>query len=71
MSGGLVLGLEDSGSRMTRLGKAELVHGELLSQAESLARIQAVTAEDVQVLATELAAQPRSVVRVGPFAERD
>lgn len=71
MSGGLVLGLEDSGSRMTRLGKAELVHGELLSQAESLARIQAVTAEDVRVLAAELAAQPRSIVRVGPFAERD
>jgi predicted Zn-dependent peptidase len=67
MSGGLVLGLEDTGSRMTRLGKAELVHGELLSQAESLARIQAVTAEDVRELAVDLAAQPQSVVRVGPF----
>ena len=69
MSGGLVLGLEDTGSRMTRLGKAELVHGELLSQAESLARIQAVTAEEVQDLAAWLAALPRSVVRVGPFAD--
>ena len=69
MSGGLVLGLEDTGSRMTRLGKAELVHGELMSQAESLARIQAVTADDVRVLAGELAAMPRSVVRVGPFAD--
>lgn len=69
MSGGLVLGLEESGSRMTRLGKAELVHGELLSQAESLARVQAVTADDVRELAAELAAQPRSIVRVGPFAE--
>jgi predicted Zn-dependent peptidase len=67
MSGGLILGLEDSGSRMTRLGKAELVHGELLSQAESLERIHAVTAEDVRSLAAELAALPRSVVRVGPF----
>ena len=71
LSGGLVLGLEDTGSRMTRLGKAELVHGELLSQAESLARIQAVTAADVRVLAAELAAQPRSIVRVGPFADED
>ncbi len=68
MSGGLVLGLEDTGSRMTRLGKAELVHGELMSQAESLARIQAVTAEDVRALAADLAALPRSEVRVGPFA---
>ena len=68
MSGGLVLGLEDTGSRMTRLGKAELVHGELLSQAESLARVRAVTAQDVRDLAAELAGLPRSVVRVGPFA---
>ena len=68
LSGGLVLGLEDTGSRMTRLGKAELVHGELASQAESLARIQAVTAQDVRALAAELAALPRSTVRVGPFA---
>jgi predicted Zn-dependent peptidase len=67
LSGGLVLGLEDTGSRMSRLGKAELVHGELLGLDESLERIRAVTAEDVRVLAGELAAQPRSMVRVGPF----
>ena len=30
LRGGLVLGLEDSGSRMSRIGKAELVHDELL-----------------------------------------
>lgn len=69
LSGGLVLGLEDTGSRMTRLGKAELVHGELISQAESLARIQAVTADDVRALAADLDAMPTSVVRVGPFAD--
>jgi predicted Zn-dependent peptidase len=68
LSGGLVLGLEDSGSRMSRLGKAELVHGQLLSQDETLDRIRAVTRDEVQQLAAELAAQPRSVVRVGPFA---
>ncbi len=68
LSGGLVLGLEDTGSRMSRLGKAELVHGELLTQEESLERIRAVTVREVQELAAELAARPRSVVRVGPFA---
>ena len=31
LRGGLVLGLEDSGSRMSRIGKAELVHDELLA----------------------------------------
>jgi predicted Zn-dependent peptidase len=67
LSGGLVLGLEDTGSRMSRLGKAELVHGELLSQDESLERIHAVTVTQVQELAVELAARPRSVVKVGPF----
>ncbi|AEE45675.1 M16 family metallopeptidase [Cellulomonas fimi] len=67
LAGGLVLGMEDTGSRMSRLGKAELVHGELLSIDESLDRIRAVTAADVQELAAELASRPRSVVRVGPF----
>lgn len=67
LSGGLVLGLEDSGSRMSRLGKSELVHGELLSTQESLDRVRAVTAREVQELAADLASRPRSVVRVGPF----
>ena len=67
LSGGLVLGLEDSGSRMSRLGKAELVFGEILSLEESLDRIRAVTADDVRDLAADLAGRPRSVVRVGPF----
>ncbi|MCL2092422.1 MAG: insulinase family protein [Micrococcales bacterium] len=69
LSGGLVLGLEDSGSRMTRLGKAELVTGELLSVDESLERVRAVTAAQVQDLAADLASRPRSVVRVGPFGD--
>src|SRR4029077_19200658 len=54
LKGGLVLGLEDSGSRMTRLGKSELVDEELLSIDEVLARIEAVTLDDVRILAAEL-----------------
>ncbi|WP_402467835.1 M16 family metallopeptidase [Isoptericola aurantiacus] len=69
LSGGLVLGLEDSGSRMSRLGRSELVLGELMTLDESLARIRAVTADDVRELAADLASRPRSVVRVGPFGE--
>jgi len=67
--GGLVLGMEDTGSRMTRLGKAELVTGRLLSLDESVERIRAVTAAHVQELAADLASRPRSIVRVGPFGD--
>jgi predicted Zn-dependent peptidase len=70
--GGLVLGLENTGSRMSRLGKAELVHGEFIELGESLARVRAVTAEQVQQLAVNLASRPRSLAVVGPFdADRD
>ena len=67
ISGGLVLGMEDTGSRMSRLGSAELVRGEYVDIEESLARIRAVTAEQVQELAAELAAAPRTITVVGPF----
>ena len=58
MRGGLVLGLEDTGSRMSRLGKAALVYDELMGVGEVLARIDAVTMEDVREVAGLLAGQP-------------
>ncbi len=67
LCGNLVLGLEDTGSRMSRLGRAEIVHGEITTLAETLERIRAVTATQVQELAAELASRPRSLVVVGPF----
>ena len=67
MRGGLVLGLEDTGSRMSRLGKAELVYGELLSVDEVLARIDEVTVDDVQRLAHELLRQPPALAAIGPY----
>ena len=66
LRGGLVLGLEDSGSRMSRIGKAELVYDELLGIDEVLARVDAVTLEDVRILAAELFAQPQMLAVVGP-----
>jgi predicted Zn-dependent peptidase len=68
LAGGTVLGLEDPLSRMNRLGRAEILMGELPSVDELLARIEAVTADDVQLLAAELAARPRSIVTLGPAA---
>ena len=65
--GGLVLGMEDTGSRMSRLGKAELVYGEFVGLDEALARTREVTAADVAALAAELYARPHSLAVVGPF----
>src|SRR5699024_11738948 len=67
ISGGLVLGLEDSGSRMARLGRAELTLGELDLIDDTLDRVHAVTGEQVQDLAADLYAAPRHLVVVGPF----
>ncbi|MGY5318476.1 M16 family metallopeptidase [Neomicrococcus lactis] len=67
LSGGLVLALEDPGSRMSRLGTAELILGEFRDIDESLERLRAVTREDIQALAQELAARPRTITVVGPF----
>lgn len=66
LRGGLVLGLEDSGSRMSRIGKAELVYDELLSIDEVIARIDAVTLEEVRAVAAELFGRPEVLAVVGP-----
>jgi predicted Zn-dependent peptidase len=66
--GALVLGLEDTGSRMTRLGKGELVYGELPSVDELLRRVAAVTPDEVRAVAAEVLTPPMSLAVVGPFA---
>ena len=69
--GSYVLGLEDTGSRMSRLAKGELLYGDILSVDELLARVDAVTAADVNALATELLKEPMSLAVVGPFSQDD
>jgi predicted Zn-dependent peptidase len=71
LRGSLVLGLEDTGSRMSRLGKAELVHGELLTVDEVLARIDAVTLDDVHDVARDVLSRPLSLGALGPFGDKD
>ncbi|MFC4067959.1 M16 family metallopeptidase [Actinoplanes subglobosus] len=65
--GSFVLGLEDTGSRMSRLAKSELLHGDLMGVDEMLARVDTVTAEEVHAVAAALLAQPLSLAVVGPF----
>jgi predicted Zn-dependent peptidase len=67
MRGGLVLGLEDTGSRMSRLGKAELVYGELMSVEEILSHIEAVSLDHTQALASDLLSHPSSLAVIGPY----
>ena len=64
--GGLVLSLEDSGSRMTRLGEAELFQRRLRSVDEVLENLEAVTTQDVHELARELYSRPQTLASVGP-----
>jgi len=71
MRGGLVLGLEDSGSRMTRIGKSELVYGEIKGVDELLTLVDAVTADDVAAVAADLLSRPRCLTVVGPFGAHD
>jgi predicted Zn-dependent peptidase len=67
LRGGTVLGSEDTPSRMHRIGRSEVDHGRQRTIAESLARIDAVTGEQVAAVARELLAQPPTVAVVGPF----
>jgi predicted Zn-dependent peptidase len=71
MRGGTVLGLEDAGSRMTRIGKSETAYGDVIGVDELLARIDAVTPADVAAVAAELLGGPRCLALVGPFGEHD
>ncbi|AVT30702.1 MULTISPECIES: pitrilysin family protein [unclassified Plantactinospora] len=69
--GSYVLNLEDTGSRMSRLAKGELLFGDLLPVDELLARVDAVSADEVNALAADLLARPMSLAVVGPFDADD
>jgi len=67
LRGGLVLGLEDGVSRMSRIAKAELLYDELPSLDEVIQRVEAVTLDDACTLARTLFRQPQTLAVVGPF----
>ncbi|ORA53836.1 peptidase M16 [Mycolicibacterium chubuense] len=70
LRGGLVLGLEDSASRMNRLGRSELNYGQHRTIAETLARIDEVTLDDVNAVARQLLARPFGAAVLGPVRGR-
>ncbi|MDR1633464.1 MAG: insulinase family protein [Bifidobacteriaceae bacterium] len=66
ITGATLLSLEEPYSPMNRLGRAATLMGELPPIEEIIARIEAVTADQVRSLAADLASRPRSRVIVGP-----
>ncbi|MFT4011112.1 MAG: pitrilysin family protein, partial [Nocardioidaceae bacterium] len=66
LRGGLVLSLEDSAARMSRIAKAELLYDELPSLDEVIGRIDAVTLDDVHAIAREVLSRPETLAVVGP-----
>jgi predicted Zn-dependent peptidase len=71
MRGGLALSLEDSNSRMVRLGRDELNGMPHLSVDERLEKLDAVTLDDIKGVAAELFTGQRVLGAVGPFEEND
>ena len=69
LRGSVVLGQEDAGSRMSRIAKGELLYGEIPSIDDIVARIDAVTSDDISELAGELLSEPPTYAAIGPFDE--
>lgn len=70
MRGGLVLGLEDSGSRMNRIGRSELNYGTHRTIADTLEQIDAVTLEQVNAVAAQLLNRSFGAAVLGPQTKR-
>jgi len=65
--GSLVLSQEDTGSQMSRIGKSELVYGEIMSFDEILASINRVSSQDVKEIASAILPGRSTLALVGPF----
>jgi predicted Zn-dependent peptidase len=71
VKGRLLLSLESTSNRMTRLGKATITDTPLLSIEEVIRRLDAVQSDDVSQLADELLATERlSAAGIGPDEAR-
>jgi len=67
LRGSMVLGQEDTGARMSHIGKAELLYGDMPGLDDVLTGIDTVTREDVRSLAQELLLQSPALSVVGTF----
>jgi predicted Zn-dependent peptidase len=72
LTGSLGMSLETSASRMRRIGRSELVEDEVPTLEELIARIDAVSGDDVaRVIDRVVRDEPRALAVVGPHAPSD
>jgi predicted Zn-dependent peptidase len=69
MKGSLALSLEEPSGRMSRLGKSEISHGEILTVNQILRRIEAATLEDAHRAAERVLGQPAALTVLGPLGK--
>ncbi len=70
LSGSTVLGLEDTGALMNRIGKSELCWGDQMSVDDMLARIAAVTPDEIREVARDVLGQRPSLSVIGPLKDK-
>jgi predicted Zn-dependent peptidase len=67
LEGSMLLGMEDSGGRMGRLGRSLMQSDRIITIDEHLARIRAVSVEDASRVLHRVLDGPRALAAVGPF----
>ena len=65
--GSLVLSQEDSGSRMSRIGKNEIVYGQIMGFDDILKAVSKVDEADIREIASEYLTKTPTLALVGPF----
>ena len=65
--GSLVLSQEDSGSRMSRIGKSEIVYGHVMGFDDILKAVSKVNEMDIREIAAEYLTKTPTLALVGPF----
>ena len=65
--GSLVLSQEDTGSRMSRIGKNEIVYGQVMGFDEILKEVSRVNEQDIREIAGEYLIKTPTLALVGPF----
>jgi predicted Zn-dependent peptidase len=70
LSGSTVLGLEDTGALMNRIGKSELCWGDQMSVDDMLAAMAAVTPDEVREVAREVLGQRPSLSVIGALKDK-
>ena len=71
LTGSTVLALEDTGSRMSRLGRQVATGAPIVTVDEALRRIAEVEVDDVRRVAVRVLERPRDLAVVGPFAPEE